>query len=68
MTRRTTIEIDDDVLAEVQAILGTKGLKDSVDTAFAELIRRKRMHDFIDKLSSGKLIELNPALRDEMWR
>jgi Arc/MetJ family transcription regulator len=39
--RKTTIEIDTDVIAEVQGILGTKGIKDTVDAALLAVRRRE---------------------------
>lgn len=68
MVRRTTIEVDDEQLAEVQALLGTHGLKDTVDAAFDRLLRAERLRQFADRLVAGDLIELDPALRDQMWR
>lgn len=68
MTRRTTIEVDDEVLARVQTVLGTTGLKDTVDAAFARLLRTERVRQSTERLVSGALIELDPALRAEMWR
>lgn len=39
--RKTTLEIDEEVLAEVQGILGTTGIKDTVDEAFRRVRRRE---------------------------
>jgi Arc/MetJ family transcription regulator len=68
VTRRTTLEVDDEVLAQVQAVLGTSGLKDTVDAAFARLLRTERLRRSTDQLVSGVLIELDPGLRAQMWR
>jgi Arc/MetJ family transcription regulator len=68
MTRRTTLEVDDEVLAQVQAVLGTSGLKDTVDAAFTRLLRTERLRRSTDQLVSGVLIELDPGLRAQMWR
>ena len=37
--RKTTIEIDEEIIAEVRAILGTTGIKDTVDAALREVRR-----------------------------
>ena len=37
--RKTTLEIDDDKIARAQEILGTTGLKDTVDEAIARVLR-----------------------------
>jgi Arc/MetJ family transcription regulator len=39
---RTNIEIDDELLAEAQALAGTRTKKATVEFALAELIRRRR--------------------------
>jgi len=41
-TVRTNIEIDDALLAEAQALAGTRTKKATVEFALAELIRRRR--------------------------
>jgi Arc/MetJ family transcription regulator len=40
MPRRTTIAVDDELLSRAQEALGTRGLKDTVEKAFHEAIRR----------------------------
>jgi Arc/MetJ family transcription regulator len=37
--RKTTLEIDDEKIARAQEILGTTGLKDTVDEAIARVLR-----------------------------
>jgi len=39
---RTNIEIDDELLAEAQALAGTRTKKATVELALAELVRRRR--------------------------
>jgi Arc/MetJ family transcription regulator len=38
---RTNIEIDDDLLAEAQAVAGTRTKRDTVHVALEELVRRR---------------------------
>ena len=38
---RTNIDIDDDLLAEAQAVAGTRTKRETVHVALAELIRRR---------------------------
>ncbi len=68
MTRRTTIELDEAMLAEAREILGTTGIKDTVDAALAQVVKRERLRRFAEETVTGQLFEMNPALRDEMWR
>lgn len=65
MTRRTTIDIDDELLTGAQAALGTRGLKDTVDAAFREAIRRALREKLGKRISSGAGIDRSPALLDE---
>lgn len=37
---RTTLDVDEDMLAKAQNILGTKGIKDTVDEALREVLRQ----------------------------
>lgn len=54
MKRKTTIEVDDDVLARAQDVLGTSGLKDTVDRALEEVIRGARKRELMERVRSGE--------------
>jgi Arc/MetJ family transcription regulator len=62
MVRRTSIEIDDALLHEAQRILGTVGVRDTVEGAWRELIRRERLAQLADDLAAGRLIDADPGL------
>jgi Arc/MetJ family transcription regulator len=59
--RRTTLEIDEDILSQAREILGTKGVKDTVEEALRE--------------AGERLIELykeyedlhNPEIMERAW-
>ena len=68
MTRRTTIEMDEDLLSRARAVLGTSGIKDTVDAALTDVVRREQLRRFADEVVTGKLFEMDPTLRDQMWR
>lgn len=55
--RRTSIELDQDRLAQVQRVLGTKGVKDTVDRAFDEVLRAERRRRLIRRLRTGEGID-----------
>ena len=57
MVRRTTIEIDDALLSQAQAALGTSGLKDTVDASLRESIRRHQRKRLAERLQTGDGIE-----------
>lgn len=56
--RKTTLEIDDEKIARAQEILGTKGLKDTVDEAIARVLRVAAIDDLARIFDE---IELDPA-------
>ncbi|MCY4571440.1 MAG: type II toxin-antitoxin system VapB family antitoxin [Gemmatimonadetes bacterium] len=39
--RKTTVEIDDDLIARVRVLLGTSTIKDTIDTALREVERQE---------------------------
>ena len=55
--RRTTIEIDDDLLSKAQEVLGTTGLKDTVDAALDEVVRAHLKRRLIERIRTGKGID-----------
>ena len=65
MPRRTTIEIDDELLSRAQAALGTRGLKDTVEKAFHEAIRRDLRQRLAARIETGEGIDRSPELLDE---
>jgi Arc/MetJ family transcription regulator len=65
MPRRTTIEVDDELLRRAQEALGTSGLKDTVEKAFREAIRRNLREGLAVRIETGAGIDRSPALQDE---
>jgi len=59
MARRTTIDVDEDRLQRAQKVLGTSGLKDTVDAAFDEVIRMRLVRELIEQLRTQEGIELS---------
>jgi Arc/MetJ family transcription regulator len=60
MSRRTTIEVDDALLAKAQEALRTSGLKDTVDQAFREVIRRHLRQRLGQRIDAGQGIDRSP--------
>ena len=63
--RRTTIEIDDDLLADAQEALGTTGLKRTVDAALKEAVRTALRRRLAARLESGEGVDRSPELLAE---
>ena len=57
MTRRTTLDVDDVLLARAQVALGTSGLKDTVDAALREVTRQALRRRLADRITSGAGID-----------
>ena len=68
--RKTTIEIDDTLLRDAQVVLGTKGLKATVDLALEQVVRAGRRRALADQLERGEGLDFDEATRDaaRQWR
>jgi Arc/MetJ family transcription regulator len=62
MVKRTTIEIDLALLRQAQGALGTKGLKDTVERAFREAIRRHLRDRLAQRIEAGTGVDRSPEL------
>ncbi len=65
---RRTVVIDDNLLEEARQVLGTRGIRETVEAGLREAIRRHRLEEL--RRSLGKIdLELTPEelvrLRDE---
>ncbi|MHB1469294.1 MAG: type II toxin-antitoxin system VapB family antitoxin [Solirubrobacteraceae bacterium] len=52
--RRTTLDIDEDMLARAREILGTAGVKDTVNKALLEVVRREAGKRLIKRLKENE--------------
>jgi Arc/MetJ family transcription regulator len=51
MAERTTVELDMERLAEVRKLLGTTGIKETIDAAFDQIIRQARRMALLEQLN-----------------
>lgn len=65
MSRRTTIEIEDALLNQAQKALGTKGLKETVDKAFRDVVRRHLRERLAERILTGTGIDRSPEFLAE---
>lgn len=52
--RKTTVELDPDALAAAEAALGTKGIKQTIDTALREAARQAALQRGATYLAEGR--------------
>lgn len=61
---RTTVNIDETLLAEAKEALGTEGLTETINAAMADVARRRRLSDFSVREFDITDAELTDARRD----
>jgi Arc/MetJ family transcription regulator len=64
--KRTTLDIDDDMLSKAREILGTNGIKDTVDEALREIVRREAGRRLIARLKENEDLA-NPEIMARAW-
>lgn len=60
--RRTTLDVDDELLRAAQQALGTTGLKDTVDAAMRQAVRRAKLAELARASVAGELYDRDPEL------
>lgn len=55
--RRTSVELDDQLLEQVQQVLGTSGIKDTIETAFQEVLRADMRRRLATRIRNGKGVD-----------
>jgi Arc/MetJ family transcription regulator len=67
--RKTTLMIDDELLAEVGAILGTSGIKETVDAALHAVLVAEARRRVVEQLVGMDGLDLdNPEVMAQAWR
>lgn len=64
--RRTTLDIDEDMLVRAREILGTRGVKDTVDEALREIVRIEAGRRLIARLKENEDLR-NPEIMRHAW-
>ena len=68
-TRKTSVEIDEELLEEVRRILGTSTLKETVNEAFLEVLRERARRREVEALAEMRGMELDdPEVMRSAWR
>jgi Arc/MetJ family transcription regulator len=63
---RTTLDIDENMLAQAKEILGTRGIKDTVDEALREVVRQEAGGRIIRWLKENEDLH-NPEVMEHAW-
>ena len=63
--KRTSLEIDEAILARVKLVLGTSGIKETVDRAFSEVLRADLRRSLGKRIASGDGVDRGEALLNE---
>ena len=68
-TRKTSVEIDEDLLGEAQRILSTSSIRETVEEAFREVVRREARRRDVEALKSMEGMDLDkPEVMRKAWR
>jgi Arc/MetJ family transcription regulator len=60
---KTLINVDDDLLAQAQRILGTTTKRDTVNAALREVVRREAAAEFLRLAAGGVFVDPNEAVQ-----
>lgn len=68
-TRKTTIEIDEELLERTRRALGTTTLRETVEEAFLEVLRERARREEIQALGTMQGMDLDdPDVMRGAWR
>lgn len=57
--RKTSVEIDDGLIEQVRVLLGTSSIKETIDSALREILRREARRQEIEALVKMDGLELS---------
>ncbi|MYE35728.1 MAG: hypothetical protein F4X23_12830 [Gemmatimonadales bacterium] len=67
--RKTSVEIDDGLIEQVRILLGTSSIKETIDSALREVLRREARREEIEALMTMDGLELsNEKVMAGAWR
>jgi len=67
--RKTSVEIDDGLVEQVRMLLGTSSIKETIDSALREVLRREARRQEIEALATMDGLELsNEKVMAGAWR
>jgi Arc/MetJ family transcription regulator len=67
--RKTTIVVDDELIAQAKEALGTRGLKETIDAALVEAVRARVRREHVERLRTMRGLDLDkPEVVEQAWR
>jgi Arc/MetJ family transcription regulator len=67
--RKTSVEINEELLSAVQEVLSTATLKETIEEAFREVLRAEARREEVDALSTMRGMDLaDPDVMSRAWR
>jgi Arc/MetJ family transcription regulator len=67
--RKTSVEINEELLAAVQRVLSTATIKDTIEEAFREVLRAEARREEVEALAAMSGLDLsNSGLMTGAWR
>lgn len=67
--RKTSVEINEELLAAVQRVLSTTTIRDTIEEAFREILRAQARREEVEALSSMSGMDLaDPDVMAGAWR
>ena len=68
-TRKTSVEINEELLTAVQQVLSTATIKDTIEEAFREVLRKEARRAEVEALSTMSGMDLaDPDVMAGAWR
>ncbi len=68
-TRKTSVEINEELLNHVRQILATRTVKETIEEAFREIVRAKARREEVRALTAMNGMDLaDPEIMERAWR
>ncbi|HEV7672693.1 MAG TPA: hypothetical protein VGS22_29585 [Thermoanaerobaculia bacterium] len=68
-TRKTSVEIDEELLAATRSVLATRTVRETIEEAFREVLRGVARREEVRVLSEMDGLDLaNPEIMAQAWR
>jgi len=65
MTHRTSIELDETLLDDARRVLGTTGIRDTIEGAMREVVRAHRRNLLLERIRTGSGVDRSVAVLRE---